>query len=300
MAKKKQKNKRIVSCIIVVSVLFLSIGGYFAYPTLADMMLPKRHITNAFLNFGSRLQSSIDSLAETIDFLKVDGELEVYLDAFPKIKEKITVKDGSSDIAIRFGINGNKAYISANQLFENDISIELNPSDIYKWNQSDISSQLPAEYEQYREDCQKLDRILHEISKIDFQKHSDILSAASKDVAKGYASMLQDADCERLEHSDAELASYKIVCPQQLVQQKTDRVLDELYSDSKVLPYISILKSIAGIDKDSLKKGFAQLMEYIGDVDFVVDIDEKTDTIKNIYAYLIYNGKEACRLTLHF
>ncbi len=42
-------------------------------------------------------------------------------------------------------------------------------------------------------------------------------------------------------------------------------------------------------------------MEYIGDIDFIVDIDEKTDTIKkNLYAYLIYNGKEACRLTLHF
>ena len=59
MGKKGKRSKKIVSCIIVLSVLFLSVGGYFAYPTLADIVLPKRHVINAFINFGGRLQDMV-------------------------------------------------------------------------------------------------------------------------------------------------------------------------------------------------------------------------------------------------
>lgn len=300
MEKNKQRNKKIVSCIIIASVLILSIGGYFAYPTLADMVLPKRHITNAFMNFGSKWQNSVDGLSEKVDFLEIEGELEIHIDAFPKLKEKVTVKDNSSDILVHFGIAGNRIHVSVPQILEEDILMEINLSDIAQLNKLDISSQIPTEYEQYRESCQKLDTILHEISKIDFKKHSDILSAANKDAAKGFAQMLQNAEYEKLDNSNGDVTSYKIVLLRQFVEQGINRILDEFYSDSKVLPYISILKTSAGIDKDSLKECFAKMMEYVGDVDFVVDIDEKNDTIKRMYAYLIYNGKDACQMTLHF
>ena len=112
--------------------------------------------------------------------------------------------------------------------------------------------------------------------------------------------MLQNGEYERLDNSDSDVVSYKIVFPQQLVEQGNNAVIDELYSDSKVLPYISILKTAAGIGKDTLKEYCAQFMQYVGDIDFVVDIDEKTDTIQSLYTYLIYNGKEACNLTLYF
>ncbi len=300
MRKKGKQSKRIVSCVIVVSVLLLSIGGYFVYPTLANMVLPQRHVVNAFINFGGRLQNMVDSLSDKLEFMEIDGELEVYLDAFPVLKEVMTVQDDSDNINIRFWLESNKIHISASQLFEDDISMEVNLSDINKLKESNISSQLPTEYEQYQDMCKKLDILLHEISKIDFKKHNDIILAASKDVTKGYASMLQNAEYERIDHLDSKVVSYKIIFPQQLVEQGNNTVIDELYSDSKFLPYISILKTSAGIGKDTLKEYCAKLMEYIGDIDFIVDIDEKTDTIKNLYAYLIYNGKEACRLTLHF
>ena len=300
MGKKGKRSKKIVSCIIVLSVLFLSVGGYFAYPTLADIVLPKRHVINAFINFGGRLQDMVDSLSEKLEFMEMEGELEIHLDAFPKLREEITIQDDSDKIHIRFWFESNKIHIRASQLFENDILMEINLSDITQLKQSNISGQLPVEYKQYQEACKKLDRVLHEISKMDFKKHSDIISAASKDVVKGYTSMLQNGEYERLDNSDSDVVSYKIVFPQQLVEQGNNAVIDELYSDSKVLPYISILKMAAGISKDTLKEYCAQFVQYIGDIDFVVDIDEKTDTIQSFYAYLIYNGKEACNLTLYF
>ncbi len=47
--------------------------------------------------------------------------------------------------------------------------MEVNLSDINKLKESNISSQLPTEYEQYQDMCKKLDILLHEISKIDFK-----------------------------------------------------------------------------------------------------------------------------------
>lgn len=300
MGKKGKRSKKIVSCIIVLSILFLSVGGYFAYPTLADIVLPKRHVINAFINFGGRLQHMVDSLSEKIEFMEMEGELEICLDAFPTLKESLTMQDDSDNITIRFWLKDNKIQVRSLQLFEDDISIEVQLSDINQLKESNISGQLPAEYKQYQDICKKLDIILHEISKIDFKKHSDIISAASKDVVKGYASMLQNAEYEKMDNLDSDVVSYRIVFPQQLVEQGNNAVIDELYSDSKVLPYISILKTSAGIGKDTLKEYSTRFMEYIGDIDFIVDIDEKTDMIQSLYAYFIDNGKEACHLTLHF
>ncbi len=300
MGKKGKRSKKIVSCIIVLSILFLSVGGYFAYPTLADIVLPKRHVINAFINFGGRLQHMVDSLSEKIEFMEMEGELEICLDAFPTLKESLTMQDDSDNITIRFWLKDNKIQVRSLQLFEDDISIEVQLSDINQLKESNISGQLPAEYKQYQDICKKLDIILHEISKIDFKKHSDIISAASKDVVKGYASMLQNVEYEKMDNLDSDVVSYRIVFPQQLVEQGNNAVIDELYSDSKVLPYISILKTSAGIGKDTLKEYSTRFMEYIGDIDFIVDIDEKTDTIQSLYAYFIDNGKEACHLTLHF
>ncbi len=300
MGKKGKRSKKIVSCIIVVSILLLSVGGYFAYPTLADIVLPKRHVINAFINFGGRLQHMVDSLSENIEFMEMEGELEICLDAFPTLKESLTMQDDSDNITIRFWLKDNKIQVRSLQLFEDDILIEVQLSDINQLKESNISGQLPAEYKQYQDICKKLDIILHEISKIDFKKHSDIISAASKDVVKGYASMLQNAEYEKMDNLDSDVVSYRIVFPQQLVEQGNNAVIDELYSDSKVLPYISILKTSAGIGKDTLKEYSTRFMEYIGDIDFIVDIDEKTDTIQSLYAYFIDNGKEACHLTLHF
>ena len=300
MKKKGKRSKKIVSCIIVVSILLMSVGGYFAYPTLADIVLPKRHVINAFINFGGRLQHMVDSLSEKIEFMEMEGELEICLDAFPTLKESLTMQDDSDNITIRFWLKDNKIQVRSLQLFEDDISIEVQLSDINQLKESNISGQLPAEYKQYQDICKKLDIILHEISKIDFKKHSDIISAASKDVVKGYASMLQNAEYEKMDNLDSDVVSYRIVFPQQLVEQGNNAVIDELYSDSKVLPYISILKTSAGIGKDTLKEYSTRFMEYIGDIDFIVDIDEKTDTIQSLYAYFIDNGKEACHLTLHF
>ena len=300
MGKKGKRSKKIVSCIIVVSILLLSVGGYFAYPTLAVIVLPKRHVINAFINFGGRLQHMVDSLSENIEFMEMEGELEICLDAFPTLKESLTMQDDSDNITIRFWLKDNKIQVRSLQLFEDDILIEVQLSDINQLKESNISGQLPAEYKQYQDICKKLDIILHEISKIDFKKHSDIISAASKDVVKGYASMLQNAEYEKMDNLDSDVVSYRIVFPQQLVEQGNNAVIDELYSDSKVLPYISILKTSAGIGKDTLKEYSTRFMEYIGDIDFIVDIDEKTDTIQSLYAYFIDNGKEACHLTLHF
>lgn len=300
MKKKGKRSKKIVSCIIVVSILLLSVGGYFAYPTLADIILPKRHVINAFVNFGGRLQHMVDSLSEKIEFMEMEGELEICLDAFPTLKESLTMQDDSDNITICFWLKDNKIQVRSLQLFEDDISIEVQLSDINQLKESNISGQLPAEYKQYQDICKKLDIILHEISKIDFKKHSDIISAASKDVVKGYASMLQNAEYEKMDNLDSDVVSYRIVFPQQLVEQGNNAVIDELYSDSKVLPYISILKISAGISKDTLKEYSTRFMEYIGDIDFIVDIDEKTDMIQSLYAYFIDNGKEACYLTLHF
>lgn len=300
MKKKGKRSKKIVSCIIVVSILLMSVGGYFAYPTLANIVLPKRHVINAFINFGGRLQHMVDSLSEKIEFMEMEGELEVCLDAFPTLKESLTMQDDSDNITIRFWLKDNKIQVRSLQLFEDDILIEVQLSDINQLKESNISGQLPAEYKQYQDICKKLDIILHEISKIDFKKHSDIISAASKDVVKGYASMLQNVEYEKMDNLDSDVVSYRIVFPQQLVEQGNNAVIDELYSDSKVLPYISILKTSAGIGKDTLKEYSTRFMEYIGDIDFIVDIDEKTDTIQSLYAYFIDNGKEACHLTLHF
>ena len=58
--------------------------------------------------------------------------------------------------------------------------------------------------------------------------------------------MLQNAEYERIDHLDSKVVSYKIIFPQQLVEQGNNTVIDELYSDSKVLPYISILKDFCG------------------------------------------------------
>lgn len=300
MRKKGKQSKKMVSCIIVISILLLSVGGYFAYPTLANMVLPQRHIMNAFINFEGRLQHMVDSLSENIEFMEMEGELEVCLEAFPTLKESLTMQDDSDNVNIHFWFKDNKIRIRSLQLFEDDILIEVHLSDINKLKESNMSGQLPAEYKQYQDICKKVDIILHEISKIDFKKHSDIISAASKDVVKGYASMLQNAEYEKIDNLDSDVASYKIVFPQHLVEQGNNMVIDELYSDSKVLPYISILKTSAGIGKDTLKEYGAKFMEYIGDIDFIVDIDEKTDIIQSLYAYLIYNGKEACRFTLDF
>ena len=169
MGKKGKRSKKIVSCIIVLSVLFLSVGGYFAYPTLADIVLPKRHVINAFINFGGRLQDMVDSLSEKLEFMEMEGELEIHLDAFPKLREEITIQDDSDKIHIRFWFESNKIHIRASQLFENDILMEINLSDITQLKQSNISGQLPVEYKQYQEACKKLDRVLHEISKMDFK-----------------------------------------------------------------------------------------------------------------------------------
>ena len=235
MGKKGKRSKKIVSCIIVLSILFLSVGGYFAYPTLADIVLPKRHVINAFINFGGRLQHMVDSLSEKIEFMEMEGELEICLDAFPTLKESLTMQDDSDNITIRFWLKDNKIQVRSLQLFEDDISIEVQLSDINQLKESNISGQLPAEYKQYQDICKKLDIILHEISKIDFKKHSDIISAASKDVVKGYASMLQNAEYEKMDNLDSDVVSYRIVFPQQLVEQGNNAVIDELYSNSKVL-----------------------------------------------------------------
>jgi len=299
----KKKSKVIVSCLIVLSVLLLTVGGIYAYPMMAMMVSPERHAVSALANLNVNIQEMIDGFAENPELIGVEGELEVNLDVFEEFKDLIETLDGSTNVNISFRLEGNHVYVHAPAFLEEDFSAQISLSDLRKLEDADIHNNLPQKCEQYKESCEKLDRVLHELSKIDFVRHSDILTAAAKDISKGCAVMLQNATFERLDTNTENLSdtvSYRVVILQHFAKQGIFAAIDEMYADSKVLPHISILKTAADIDQQELKDIIGRQMDFLGDIDFVVDVNEKTDTIENLYAELLRDGQEACKLTLHF
>lgn len=73
--------------------------------------------------------------------------------------------------------------------------------------------------------------------------------------------------------------------------------MDELYKDSQVLPYISLL-NVYGIKKDSIKSEFATEVK---DCNVVLDIEaDRDNNLVKVSAVVYYNQNAVCNMVIDF
>ena len=113
---------------------------------------------------------------------------------------------------------------------------------------------------------------------IDADQLKPVLKAALADFVKGYEVMAMD-------------------CVNTALVNGFNTFVDELYKDSQVLPYISLL-NVYGIKKDSIKSEFATEVK---DCNVVLDIEaDRDNNLVKVSAVVYYNQNAVCNMVIDF
>lgn len=117
---------------------------------------------------------------------------------------------------------------------------------------------------------------------IDADQLKPVLKAALADFVKGYEVMAMD--CVNTVSETALVNGF-------------NTFVDELYKDSQVLPYISLL-NVYGIKKDSIKSEFATEVK---DCNVVLDIEaDRDNNLVKVSAVVYYNQNAVCNMVIDF
>lgn len=139
----KKKKKSLTGVIVIVAVLILGAGLYFAYKGFTENPtdIIKKVIENAYKDFSANL-NEVDQKTSEIDILnepvKMTGEISYNTDTFKGLdKEKVTydfgldykkkmavvggslLKDGSNLVDAKLYLKNDKMYMKSNTLFDN-------------------------------------------------------------------------------------------------------------------------------------------------------------------------------------
>ena len=121
-----------------------------------------------------------------------------------------------------------------------------------------------------------------------------VLKAALADFVKGYEVMAMD--CVNTV-SETGKHTYNINIDETALVNGFNTFVDELYKDSQVLPYISLL-NVYGIKKDSIKSEFATEVK---DCNVVLDIEaDRDNNLVKVSAVVYYNQNAVCNMVIDF
>ena len=129
---------------------------------------------------------------------------------------------------------------------------------------------------------------------IDADQLKPVLKAALADFVKGYEVMAMD--CVNTV-SETGKHTYNINIDETALVNGFNTFVDELYKDSQVLPYISLL-NVYGIKKDSIKSEFATEVK---DCNVVLDIEaDRDNNLVKVSAVVYYNQNAVCNMVIDF
>ena len=129
---------------------------------------------------------------------------------------------------------------------------------------------------------------------IDADQLKPVLKAALADFVKGYEVMAMD--CVNTV-SETGKHTYNINIDETALVNGFNTFVDELYKDSQVLPYISLL-NVYGIKKDSIKSEFATEVK---DCNVVLDIEaDRDNNLAKVSAVVYYNQNAVCNMVVDF
>lgn len=256
---KKKNVKRAVAGIIFLSVIAIILSAYGVTQMYAS---PEKKALKTMLKSGELLQSTVEKYINNIDV------------SANNYTEKINISELIYDNADYMqGKNSAEYTITAN-IDNNGINVVIPEltNDTFLISKADISRYI----------------------NIDADQLKPVLKAALADFVKGYEVMAMD--CVNTV-SETGKHTYNINIDETALVNGFNTFVDELYKDSQVLPYISLL-NVYGIKKDSIKSEFATEVK---DCNVVLDIEaDRDNNLVKVSAVVYYNQNAVCNMVIDF
>jgi len=256
---KKKNVKRAVAGIIFLSVIAIILSAYGVTQMYAS---PEKKALKTMLKSGELLQSTVEKYINNIDV------------SANNYTGKINISELIYDNADYMqGKNSAEYTITAN-IDNNGINVVIPEltNDTFLISKADISRYI----------------------NIDADQLKPVLKAALADFVKGYEVMAMD--CVNTV-SETGKHTYNINIDETALVNGFNTFVDELYKDSQVLPYISLL-NVYGIKKDSIKSEFATEVK---DCNVVLDIEaDRDNNLVKVSAVVYYNQNAVCNMVIDF
>lgn len=256
---KKKNVKYAVAGIIFLSVIAIMLSAYGITKMYA---FPEKKALKTMLKSGELLQNTVEKYIDKID-ISSDG----YTGKF-NISELIY--DNTDYMQ---GKNNTEYSVTAN-IDNNGVNVAIPEltNDTFSVSKADISRYINIEASQIK----------------------PVLKAALADFMKGYEVMAKD--CVNTV-SETGKHTYNINIDETALVNGFNTFVDELYTDSQVLPYISLLNAY-GIKKDSIKSEFAAEVK---GCNAVINIEADSDNnLANVSAVVYYNQNAICNMGVDF
>lgn len=256
---KKKNVKRAVAGIIFLSVIAIILSAYGVTQMYAS---PEKKALKTMLKSGELLQSTVEKYINNIDVSANNYTRKIDISELIYDNTDYMQGKNSAEYTITANIDNNGINVVIPEL----------TNDTFLISKADISRYI----------------------NIDADQLKPVLKAALADFVKGYEVMAMD--CVNTV-SETGKHTYNINIDETALVNGFNTFVDELYKDSQVLPYISLL-NVYGIKKDSIKSEFATEVK---DCNVVLDIEaDRDNNLVKVSAVVYYNQNAVCNMVIDF
>lgn len=294
----KKKIWPVVTAIVAVLVLLAGIGTYFAYPYISEMISPKKGAVSALKNAtadletllvnaidkgmqvnSSEKQNAKGSLKlEELNIAGIDYKSYVKADTINydidadvktgNIGGTLSLSSGKAQsvIDLKYYFDGSSnLYFSLPKLFSNSFKTSMSVTGSGVLSGADTSQIMKSlsgsDIEKYKPAMQAL-----------VKKMTDVLDNM---IDNGVYTKNKNKESVILKDSTVEANTYDIVFTKAVMEEAMMTAVDQIYTDSSISPYLTMLAIADETDKESLKTDIKNHIEMIGDVRIKVYIADK-------------------------
>lgn len=302
---KKKKWPKVLAIVAAVLII-LSAGGYFAYPYITEMLSPKKQAVTALKNAGADFQTmvtdSISSLATTqtaannelkgsiklgnatvdgmnyMSYLKVDTinyQIQTDISA-DTVSGTIGLASGSSAnvINIQFYTDAYNVYFKIPELFTE--SFKMSVSDLGLSTSSSVSGSIGS-----------LSSVLGSVDAATISQYSDVIEAVIKDVMTGFDRMIDKcvynntgSSTYQSENGEIKVSTFDVTLTKDALIEGVNAAIDAMYADSAVSSYMSLMTTLTGGNKDTIKTQVQQALSVMPDIPFTLYVNNKSELVK--------------------
>ncbi len=304
-AKKKKKKWPIVLVCVLAGIILLGVAGYFAYPYIDEMLHPKKQAITALKNAGADFEScindSIDKFTTTgisdkqemkgsfkigsanidgsnyLSYLKVDTvnyDIQTSLSS-NEISGTVSLASGSSKPVVQASFYTDNSYLYFNipEISSDSFRVSLSYLGI-----STYSSSI------YRTGSTVSG--LGSLDSSTVSLYADVFKAAVSDIIRAFDSIIDSCEYTKIEsttyqsdNGDIKANVFEVTVNQKALEAGIDATVDNLYQDSKLTSYISLL-SIYGLNKETIKTEAKNAISGMQPVKFRIYVNKDSKIVK--------------------
>ncbi|MDO5402160.1 MAG: zinc ribbon domain-containing protein [Eubacteriales bacterium] len=320
----KKKKWPKVAAVVAAVLAVLCVAGYFAYPYIANMISPKNQaitaLKNAGADFESMLTDSVSSLSTTsaasenelkgslkinsaavdgmnyMSYLKVDTINYVIQTDIHKevVSGTVGLASGTSAnvINVLFYTDADNVYFKIPELFQE--SFKMPVSNLSAG--SSVTGSLGS-----------LSSVLDSADPAMISQYSGIIQSVIKDIMTGFDKMIEKCEYRKTgastyqsENGEIKVNTFDVTLTKSALLEGINAAIDALYADTEVSSYMSLITSLTGGTKDTIKAEVQKGLSSMSDIPFTIYVGREDKLVKAIVDFSAIGVASAGDISLEF